>query len=173
MLLQVHLKIVPQIIGIRVKKWVWCGCLGLSLAGAMKSQTISIQHPELQYIFEDSLMQLIVYHDEFKPLDVSHAELLNHFPPSKPAFLFSYPTGNLQQSVVQITPVIDASGYADHTDHRLLYKFGQGVYMYGALNKRVGFEISAELLEQGFSSSSRFSLDSLRLIPGHNLILHG
>ncbi len=142
------------------------------IPGFIYTQTITIHHPYLQFLFEDSLFQSGNYHSVFKPQEVSQRSLLDKFPDSKNSIHY-LPDINKVNKWLNISPVIDAEGAHNNTDHRMLYRLGQGVYIYGYFNQNIGYELSAELFERGFPSSARYSLDSLKLIPGYNRILTG
>ncbi len=138
----------------------------------LKAQTITLHHPELQFIFEDSLFQRPNYHSAFKPIEIPEDYFLTRFSSSNVNIFQN--TGKWQQSLyIQVTPIIDGTGNLYKEDHSLLYRFGQGLLISGQLKKKVGFEISAELIEQSFPSYKKYSIDSLDLIPGYNNVLHG
>ncbi len=161
------------ITGMLIREVLLVIVIGMLILSPVTSQTITIHDPELQYLLEDSLFQTNNYHSVFKPVQVSYNNFLNYFPGAKLNTLWSFRSNNLNHPNIIATPIIDAEGISNNADHCLLYRFGQGLIISGSLNKTIGFEISGELIEQGFPSTYRYSIDSLRLIPGYNLILHG
>jgi hypothetical protein len=138
---------------------------------SLKSQTITLHDPELQFIFEDSLFHRADYHGAFKPVEIPEENFLTFFSCSN-FNLTPTPSDWKKTFNLQATPIIDGTGNFHSNDHHLLYNFGEGVLINGKLKDKFGFEASAELFEQSFPSYNRYSIDSLSLIPGYNKVLH-
>jgi hypothetical protein len=126
------------------------------------AQTITIHHPQLQYLFEDSLLKRDNYHSALKPLVVSaemfdsvmgctrpFKQILTHFP-------------------FRIAPVLEASANYNGYQKDMSIRLGQGITLSGNLGKKAGFELSAVLYEERFSALSSAYTDSLSLIPRFN-----
>lgn len=168
-----EMKKLHRIINIIIFNKIIGSVISIFLVTPVLSQIMTIHHPELQFLFEDSLLQQPNYHSVFKPLEVSTESFRERFQGSKDHFIYSYPNEINALSKIQINPIIDATGTLDDSEHHLLYRFGQGIFISGKLNQNIRFEASSELIEQGFPSKYMYSIDSLRLIPGHNHVLHG
>ncbi len=132
-------------------------CLLLSLG--LHAQRISIHHKQLQFLFEDSLLQLPNYHSGLLPFEIQ-VDALNK----------KFQSQAVQKKSIFIAPVLDAIARFQQKD--FTYRLGQGGYMAANLGKKAGFELSAVLYEEKFPGNS-FSIDSLKLIPRYNRYLWG
>jgi hypothetical protein len=141
------------------------------LTSSVSAQTIFLHHPELQFLFEDSLLHQPSYHSVFKPIQISRGQFDSYFGLHRKSLIDSI-AKNTKQKQVWISPVLDASGTFNKTDQRLFYQLGQGLYVSGNY-QNLGFEVSGEIFEQSFPASADFAVDSLKLVPGYNRVLLG
>lgn len=131
------------------------------------AQTITIHHPQLQYLFEDSLLKKDNYHSALKPVEVSAAmfdsvmgskrpfkQMLTHFP-------------------LRIAPVLEATTNYNGFQKEMSVRLGQGFLLSGNLGKKAGFELSAVIYEERFPNGSATYTDSLALISRFNRPLWG
>ncbi len=161
----------------------------LYIAG-IQAQTISIHHPHLKFLFEDSLLLRPDYHSALQPVQTHCRASLGHASLAKERSL-SLPKGSASStsnatnipgcstrySVLGtrysfLSPVLNASFSYNQNTGTFSYKFAQGAYIASNLGKRAGFELSAILYEQKFPGQS-YSIDSLELVPRHNRYLSG
>jgi hypothetical protein len=131
------------------------------------SQTIFIHHPELQFLFEDSLLHDTQYQSVFKPIEISRSSFNKYF--TNTDTLSQKP---FQQRHLWVSPVVDASATFVKQDQRILYQLGEGLYI-AASHHNFGFEASGEIYEQSFPASSKFVTDSLKLAPRFNRLISG
>ncbi|HEX2936819.1 MAG TPA: hypothetical protein VHO72_15795 [Bacteroidales bacterium] len=131
------------------------------LPTGLSAQNLSIHHPQLQYLFEDSLLQLNSYHTLFKPVEI----------PWQVYDSVMHVNKDYSSQPVRISPVLDASFSYRKEGNDLLYQFGQGVYASGKVGKKAGFELSAVLYEQKFGDQENTLLQTYNLVPGHNRYL--
>jgi hypothetical protein len=130
-------------------------CLfSLLLPSSLKAQVVSVHHPQLKFVFEDSLLKISNYHSALQPFHI-RAESF---------------TGKAGRNFY-IAPVLDASVSYQH-NNTFAYRFGQGAYLACNLGRKAGLEVSAVLYEQKFPGES-YSIDSLKLIPHHDRYLWG
>lgn len=134
------------------------------LNNALRSQSISIHHPQLRFLFEDSLLQHSSYHSALLPFKTKVSQLNN--------LLSLKPTNSVEFKNFLAAPVLNASAGYYHSNREFDYRFGQGGFFAGNLGKKAGYEISAVLYEQKFPGESH-SIDSLTLVPRHNRYLWG
>jgi hypothetical protein len=125
------------------------------------AQTLTIHDPQLQYLFEDSLLKVNTWHSLFKPLEIPWSVYDSVMHVKKRAAAQS----------IRISPVMDASFTYRKEGNQLLYQFGQGIYASGKLGKKVGFELSTVLYEQRFGEHEKTLLQTFNLVPGHNRYL--
>lgn len=121
------------------------------------AQTVSVHHPQLRFIFEDSLLQNPQYHSALQPIRIPEERLTGQ--------------SNGNHANFFLTPVFDASASWNSED-KFSYRLGQGGYLSANFGKRAGFELSAVLYEQKFPGES-YAIDSLNLIPRYNRPLSG
>lgn len=127
----------------------------------LSAQNLSIHHPQLQYLFEDSLLQINSWHSLFKPVEI----------PWQVYDSVMHVKKDYSARPLRITPILDASFTYRKEGSDLLYQFGQGVYASGNLGKKAGFELSAILYEQNFGDMGNAVLQTYKLVPGHNRYL--
>jgi hypothetical protein len=132
---------------------------------AAQAQIVTLHHPEIQYLFEDSLVEQSYYHSALKPIEITWK--------TYDSVMHIRNTFNLYKGYkpLRILPVIDASTSFEKEGNQWLYQFGQGIYTSGMLGKKAGFEFSAVLSEQKFNTAYSGMLDSLKLVPGYNRYL--
>lgn len=118
------------------------------------AQEITIHHPQLKFIFEDSLLKSPAYHSALQPLVIRHTNL----------------TGDPKPQKIFISPVFE--GTLQKTKYDLSYRFGEGIYLSGNLNPKAGYEFSCVFYQQELPGESH-SIDSLKLIPRYNQYLWG
>ena len=128
----------------------------LCFSNSNYSQSIHLHSPDVQFIFEDSLLKLPQYHSVFKPIEIPFEKYTETF--GKP----SVPVSGLF-----FRPAADALINIDGKKGTLDYNFGEGFYANGQLSKHIGFYANAGLHEQSFSGSEDI-LDTLNLVPGYN-----
>jgi hypothetical protein len=127
------------------------------LFAGLQAQTISIHHSQLQFLFEDSILQNTAYHSVIKPVEVNWQNFEKDLNVTK----------SFQSTNNKIFPVFDAIAGYDHENKSGFHSLDAGFYAVGRFSKNTGYEISAVLKEQLFSSE-RSCPDSLDLIYGYN-----
>lgn len=131
---------------------------------ALPGQSISIHHPQLRFLFEDSLMEHPAYHSALLPFKTQ----ANHFN----NVLSLKSADSVKVKSFYATPVLDASAGYYPSKRDFDYRFGQGGIFAGNLGRKAGYEISAVLYEQKFPNEN-YSIDSLKLVPRNNRFLWG
>lgn len=134
----------------------------LLLRTELFAQNLTIHSPKLQYLFEDSLLKRDNYHSALKPLEVSAAMFDSVICSKRPLkqILTNFP--------FRITPILEASTNYNGYQKDIAVRFGQGLFLSGNLGKKAGFELSAVLYEERFTSLSSTYTDSLSLISRFN-----
>ena len=157
----------------------------------IQAQTISIHHPHLKFLYEDSLLLRPDYHSALQPVRIyapdrndpvqthGRASLCRaslcraSHSAAAPLRTYDFPYDiRLTTYDYSLSPVLDASGSYNFNSKTFSYRFAQGAYIASNLGKRAGFELLAVLYEQKFPGQS-YSIDSLKLVPRHNHYLWG
>jgi hypothetical protein len=130
------------------------------------SQNATLHHPELQFVFEDSLLQTPSFHSAFRPLHVSQKHYQNFFynDTSHRSFL------NISKGVFRFAanPVLTSQFNYSSKTHKALYKNGVGVHAEGRLFNTLSFDISAQILAQTFGPEQSDSIGRLKLVQGYD-----
>lgn len=129
------------------------------------AQNITIHHPKLQFLFEDSLIQNPSYHSALKPIEVSDAHFDSVMGTNRTLNLL------LQHFPFRISPIIDNIGEYNLSQKDFFFRVGRGLYMAGNLGPKAGFELSATLYIQTYPKNTSNLMDSLSFVPGFNRYL--
>jgi hypothetical protein len=121
------------------------------------SQNISIHSPRLQFLIEDSLNQSLYFHSAIKPLEVPINMLNKSFGDTN-----SYPVKR-----IFLSPLVELTDMYNLNENSVYYRFGQGFYSSGSFKGKAGYEFSGMFIEQSFAGTTKYSLDSLHLVPGY------
>src|SRR5512145_2870630 len=125
-----------------------CYIAGIFSIVSSRAQNISIHHPQLQFLFEDSLLQIPTYHSALKPIEISGAHFDSVMGTNPPLNFI------LQNFPFRISPIVEATGKYNNSEKELLFRFGQGIYISGNIGTKAGFELSAILYEEKFPNNT-------------------
>jgi hypothetical protein len=130
----------------------------------LKGQDVVLHHPQLQYVFADSIAKVRTAHSVFAPYIVAENAYNQYFYGDTLSHHFIKKTS--VRFTVDADPVVDASFLYDQQSGDFLPQFGLGMRLSGNLGNKVGWDFSGEILHQAFAKAVTDSISALNLVPG-------